>query len=71
MRYYGTTNAGLWEDYWWQSGFALGVMADTIRLIPNYGGTYSSTWQTTLTQAPGYGGFTNFIDTYTDGKRLL
>ncbi|KAJ5217425.1 hypothetical protein N7468_010433 [Penicillium chermesinum] len=69
MRSYGTSNAGLWgKDDWWQSGIALTLLADISSLDSSYNGTHFDTFATTYSEAPGYGGYTGFIDDYCDDE---
>ena len=68
MRYYQTSNSGLWGDDWWQSAIFMTALADISSLDSSYNGTYFDTYATTYTSAPGYGGYTGFIDSYDDDE---
>lgn len=69
MRSYQTSDSGLWgKDDWWQSGIALTALADISALDSSYNGTHFDTFATTYSKAPGYGGYTGFIDDYDDDE---
>lgn len=69
MRSYQVSDAGLWgKDLWWQSGIMLTALAELCSLDSGYNGTYFNTFGTTYSTAPGYGGYTGFIDQYDDDE---
>jgi hypothetical protein len=62
-------NSGLWGDNdWWQSAIFMTALADISSLDSSYNGTYFDTYATTYTNAPGYGDYTGFIDSYDDDE---
>lgn len=68
MRYYGTSHDGLWGGSWWQSAILMASLADISSLDSSYNGTYFDTYSTTYEKAPGFNGYTGFIDEFYDDE---
>lgn len=68
MRYYGTSNDGLWGGSWWQSAILMASLADISSLDSSYNGTYFNTYSNTYVNAPKFNGYTGFIDDYYDDE---
>jgi hypothetical protein len=68
MRYYDTTNSGLWAGDWWESAVLLATLADLCSVDSDVYGVYSGTFANTFANAPGYGGYTNFLNDYYDDE---
>lgn len=68
MRYYGTSNNGLWGGSWWQSAILMASLADIGSLDSSYNGTYFGTYSNTYSNAPSFNGYTGFLDDYYDDE---
>lgn len=68
MRYYGTSNNGLWGGSWWQSAILMASLADISSLNSDYNGTYFDTYSNTYSNAPSFNSYTGFIDNFYDDE---
>jgi hypothetical protein len=69
LRSYGTVNTGLFgQDLWWQSGNFISALATFFQLDPDYGSIHNNIFATTLSEAPGYGNYANFLNNWYDDE---
>jgi hypothetical protein len=64
-----STSTGLWNDEWWNSANVVTTLADYQEHFASDVSSITATvFPTTLALAPGYGGFTGFINGYYDDE---
>ncbi|TAQ86503.1 hypothetical protein B7494_g5177 [Chlorociboria aeruginascens] len=67
VQYYDQPNIGLWAGAWWPSANALTMIANLEERFPSTLSSFTGTvFPEVFSTAPGYGGFTNFLDGFYD-----